>query len=91
VKKWLLRRRPIPTVLHPDQLILDQLGTLVRRAYKPELRRSAHSSVTELETDIRKWINTWNADPKPFLWTNITDKTLGILAAYCRRINDPGY
>jgi hypothetical protein len=29
-----------------------------------KLRRSAHRSVTELETDIRKWINDWNKDPK---------------------------
>jgi hypothetical protein len=25
-----------------------------------KLRRSAHRSVTELEADIRKWINEWN-------------------------------
>jgi transposase len=34
-----------------------------------EPRRSAHRNVTELETDIRKWINEWNKDPKPFVWT----------------------
>jgi hypothetical protein len=27
-----------------------------------KLRRSAHRSVTELETDIRKWITEWNKD-----------------------------
>jgi len=30
-----------------------------------KLRRSAHRSVTELEADIRKWINEWNKDPRP--------------------------
>jgi hypothetical protein len=34
-----------------------------------KLRRSAHRSVTDLETDIRKWINEWNKNPKPFVWT----------------------
>ena len=29
-----------------------------------KLRRSAHRSVTELKTDIRKWINEWNKDPE---------------------------
>jgi hypothetical protein len=33
-----------------------------------KLHRSAHRSVTELEADIRKWINEWNAGPKPFVW-----------------------
>jgi hypothetical protein len=28
-----------------------------------KLRRSAHRSVTELEDDIRKWMNEWNKDP----------------------------
>ena len=28
-----------------------------------KLHRSAHPSVTELEGDVRKWINEWNKDP----------------------------
>jgi transposase len=48
-----------------------------------KLRRSAHRSVTALETGIRKWINEWNKDPKPFVWT----KT----AAYCSRISESGH
>jgi transposase len=42
-------------------------------------------SVTELETDIRKWINEWNKAPKPFVWTKSADEILEILAAYCQR------
>ena len=41
-----------------------------------KLRRSAHRSVTELETDIRKWINEWNKDPRPFVWTKTADEIL---------------
>jgi transposase len=55
-----------------------------------KLRRSAHRSVTELETDIRKWINEWNKDPKPFIWTKTADEILETLAAYCQRIIGPG-
>jgi hypothetical protein len=51
-----------------------------------KLRRSAHRSVTELEADIRKWINEWNKDPKPFVWTKTADEILDSLAAYCQRI-----
>ena len=56
-----------------------------------KLRRSAHRSVTELEADIRKWINEWNKDPKPFMWTKTADEILETLAAYCERINDSGH
>ena len=56
-----------------------------------KLRRSAHRSVAELETDIRKWINEWNKDPKPFVWTKSADEILETLAAYCERINDSGH
>ena len=41
-----------------------------------KIRRAAHRSVTELEADVRKWINAWNTDPKPFVWTKTADKIL---------------
>ena len=57
---------PLSPALHPDQLLLAEPGrALVRRADQPQAPQVAHRSVTELETDIRKWINEWNKDPKP--------------------------
>ena len=56
-----------------------------------KLRRSAHRSVTELEDDIRKWINEWNKSPKPFVWTKSADDILKTVAEYCQRITDSGH
>jgi transposase len=56
-----------------------------------KLRRSAHRSVTALETDIRAWITAWNTNPKPFVWTKTADQILDTLAAYCERISDSGH
>lgn len=53
-----------------------------------KLRRSAHRSVTELKADVQAWINAWNEDPKPFVWTKTADQILETLAAYCQQIND---
>jgi transposase len=53
-----------------------------------KLRRSAHRSVTELEADIRKWINEWNKDPRPFAWTRSADEILETLVIYFQRIID---
>ncbi|HEV2370859.1 MAG TPA: IS630 family transposase [Streptosporangiaceae bacterium] len=51
-----------------------------------KLRRSAHRSVTELETDIRNWISEWNNEPRPFIWTKTADEILETLASYCHRL-----
>ena len=40
---------------------------------------------------MRKWINAWNDDPKPFVWTKTADQILETIAAYCGRINDSGH
>lgn len=56
-----------------------------------KLRRSTHRSVAALEADVTAWIEAWNADPKPFIWTRTADQILETLAAYCQRINDSGH
>ena len=53
-----------------------------------KLRRAAHRSVRQLNADIRAWIDTWNDDPKPFVWTKTADQILDSIARYCERIND---
>jgi transposase len=53
-----------------------------------KLRRGAHRSVRELNADIRAWIQTWNDDPKPFVWTKTADQILESIARYCTQIND---
>jgi transposase len=92
VKKWLLRHPRFhlhftPTSSSWINLVERWFAELTNR----KLRRSAHRSVTELEADIRTWINEWNRDPKPFVWTKTADEILDTLAAYCRRINDSGH
>jgi transposase len=89
VKKWLLRHPRFhlhftPTSSSWMNLVERWFAELTNR----KLRRSAHRSVTELEADVRKWINEWNNDPKPFVWTKTADEILETLASYCQRIND---
>jgi transposase len=52
------------------------------------LRRGTHRSVRALNADIRAWIETWNDQPKPFVWTKTADQILDSIARYCTRIND---
>jgi transposase len=53
-----------------------------------KLRRGAHRSVRDLNTDIRAWMKTWNDDPKPYVWTKTADQILESIATYCTRINE---
>ena len=53
-----------------------------------KLRRGAHRSVHQLNTDIRAWIAAWNDDPRPFVWTKTADEILDSIARYCQRINE---
>jgi transposase len=52
-----------------------------------KLKRGAHRSVRQLNADIRAWIQTWNDNPKPFVWTKTADEILDSIARYCNRIN----
>jgi transposase len=55
-----------------------------------KLRRSAHTSVRQLNTDIRNWIETWNENPRPYVWTKTADQILESISTYCQRITNSG-
>ena len=52
------------------------------------LRRGTHRSTKELEASIKYWIETWNEEPKPFVWHKSADEILDTLATYSARISD---
>jgi transposase len=89
VKEWLIRHPRFHLHFTPTSSSwLDLVERWFAELTNRKLRRSAHRSVTELETDVRQWINEWNTTPKPFVWTKTADEILETLAAYCGRIND---
>jgi transposase len=52
-----------------------------------KLKRGAHRTVRELNNDIRDWLDHWNDNPRPYVWTKTADQILETLAKYCDRIN----
>jgi transposase len=50
------------------------------------IRRGVHTSVQALENEIRDWIATWNASPRPFTWTKTADEILNSLADYLDKL-----
>jgi transposase len=55
------------------------------------LRRGAHPTVRALNTDIRAWIENWNDNPRPYVWTKPAEQILQSIARYCQRINQTGH
>jgi transposase len=92
IKRWLLAHPRF--VLHFTPTSSSWLN-LVERWFaeltNKKLRRSAHTSVRQLNHDIRSWINTWNDDPRPYVWTKTADQILESISTYCRRITNSGH
>jgi transposase len=48
-----------------------------------QIRRGVHRSTEELETAIHAYLDTVNADPKPFRWTKSADDILAAIKRFC--------
>src|SRR5438876_8254608 len=92
IRRWLLRHPRFS--LHFTPTYSSWLN-LVERWFaeltEKWLRRGTHRSTRELETAIREWIDTWNQDPRPFVWHTTADEILDTLAQYCERISHSGH
>jgi transposase len=89
IQRWLLAHPRF--VLHFTPTSSSWLN-LVERWFSElttkKLRRSTHRSVQALNNDIRAWIDTWNDEPKPFVWTKTANQILDPITRYRRRTND---
>jgi transposase len=89
VKRWLAAHPRF--VLHFTPTSSSWLN-LVERWFgeltTEKLHRGTHRSVRALNTDIRAWIDTWNDNPRPYVWTKTADQILDSIARYCTRVND---
>jgi transposase len=89
VKRWLTAHPRFvlhftPTSSSWLNLVERWFGELTTK----KLQRGTHRSVRALNTDIRAWIDTWNDNPRPYVWTKTADQILDSIARYCTRIND---
>jgi transposase len=92
IKRWLLAHPRF--VLHFTPTSSSWLN-LVERWFaeltNKKLRRGAHTSVRQLNADITRWIETWNKDPQPYVWTKTADQILESIKRYCTTITDSGH
>jgi transposase len=89
VKRWLTAHPRFvlhftPTSSSWLNLVERWFGELTTK----KLQRGSHRSVRALNADIRAWIDTWNDNPRPYVWTKTADQILDSISRYCTRIND---
>ena len=86
IHRWLLRHPRVhlhftPTSSSWLNLVESWFALLTRR----QLARGSFRSTRALETAIKSYIATTNAEPKPFVWTKTADEILDSVARYCQR------
>lgn len=89
IKKW-LQRHPnwefhfTPTSSSWLNLIERWFSELTTK----KLQRSTHTSVRQLANDIIAWAESWNANPRPYVWRKTADEILDSMRRYLQRITD---
>jgi transposase len=62
---------------------LNQVERFFAGLTEKQIRRGIHRSTAELEAAITRYIDTTNADPKPFVWTKSADDILASIRRFC--------
>ena len=91
IQSWLVKRPRFHLHFTPRgaswlNLVESFFSILPRK----QLQRGVHRSTRELEDAIKRYLATYNVDPKPFLWTKTADQILESVTRFCQRISDSG-
>ncbi len=62
---------------------INQVERFFALLTEKQLRRGVHRSTKDLEATIVGYIDTVNADPKPFRWTKAADNILATIERFC--------
>src|SRR5271155_2927230 len=77
IQRWLLRHPRFhlhftPTYSSWLNLVERWFAELTTK----KIKRGAHTSVRALKRDIRDWMNTWNENPRPYIWHKTAEQIL---------------
>jgi transposase len=86
IHRWLLRHPRFQLHFTPTSASwLNLVERWFAELTAKQIKRGAHTSVPNLERDIRGWIVSWNEHPRPNVWVKTADQILTSLARYCER------
>ena len=70
---------------------LNQVERWFAELTNKQIKRGTHRSTLVLEQAIKAYVNTYNENPKPFIWTKSADQILESIARFCKRTSDSGH
>ena len=86
VQRWLARHPRWHVHFTPTSASwLNQVERFFALLTEKQIRRGVHRSTQELEQAIQNYIDTVNADPRPFRWTKSADDILAAIKRFCLR------
>src|SRR5262249_5672151 len=92
IHRWLVKRPRFhlhftPTGASWINMVERWFGLLTDK----QIRRGVFRSTRQLEQTIRTYIETYNEQPKPFVWSKTADEILESLARFCKRTSETGH
>ena len=86
IKAWLARRPRYHVHFTPTSASwINQVERWFAELTRKQIQRGVHTSVSQLEADIRAFIETHNTDPKPYRWTKSADDILASVKRFCHK------
>jgi transposase len=84
IKAWLARRPHYHVHFTPTSASwINQIERWFAELTRKQIQRGVHTSVRQLEADIRTFIDLHNKSPKPFKWTKPADQILASVKRFC--------
>jgi len=89
IRNWFAKRPRFHVHFTPTYSSwLNQVERWFAELTQKQIRRGVHRSVPELEKAIRDFIDTTNAQPKPFVWVKSADDILASIARFAQRTTE---
>jgi transposase len=86
IRAWLARRPRYYIHFTPTSASwINQVERWFAELSRKQLQRGVHTSVSQLEADIRGFIERHNENPKPFRWTKSADEILASVKRFCHK------
>ena len=88
VKNWLARRPRYHVHFTPTSASwINQVERWFAELTRKKLQRGVHTSIKDLDADIKAFIDKHNENPKPYKWTKSADEILASVKRFCQRTN----
>lgn len=92
VQRWFARRPRFHVHFTPTSASwLNQVERWFATLTQKQIRRGTHHSTQQLEKAIRSYLEIYNENPKPFVWSKSADEILASIKRFCLRTSDSGH